>query len=111
MKSLIRLVLGLSLAVLTVIGAVAENYKFSSGNKTTKYTITGYQTVEHGTWSTRTGVSLAPGEEATIGWGANEGKCVVPFRVIYSEIETEQYQVDWCKVTNIIVSDTDVTYN
>jgi hypothetical protein len=28
-----------------------------------------------------------------------------------SEIQTEQYQVDWCKVHNIIVSDTDVTYN
>jgi hypothetical protein len=43
--------------------------------------------------------------------GGNEGKCVVPFRVIYAEIQTEQYQVDWCKVPNIIVSDTDVTYN
>ena len=44
-------------------------------------------------------------------WGSNEGKCVVPFRVVYAEIQTEQYQVDRCKVHNIIVSDSDVTYN
>ena len=91
--------------------AYADSYKFHLVNKTTKYTITGFQTYENDKWSTWSDVSLAPGDEQDMDWGSNEGKCVVPFRVIYAEIQTEQYQVDWCKVRNIIVSDTDVTYD
>jgi hypothetical protein len=108
MKSRISLIAALVIAALATTAMAAENYKFHLINKTTKYTITGFQTYENDTWS---GVSLAPGEETDMNWGANTGDCVVPFRVIYAEIQTEQYKVDWCKVHNIIVSDTDVTYN
>jgi hypothetical protein len=113
MKSIRRFGLGLAvvLLALTTAAAAATNYTFQLQNKTTKYTITGFQTYENGTWSTWSGVNLAPGQEATMNWGANEGDCVVPFRVIYAEVQTEQYQVDWCKVHNIVVTDTDVTYN
>ena len=111
MKSLLRVALGLVLAAGVAVTAMAADYKFHLINKTTQYTITGFQTFENGAWSSWTGVKLAPGEETDMNWGANEGKCVVPFRVIYAEIQTEQYQVDWCKVKNIIVTDTDVTYN
>jgi hypothetical protein len=111
MKSLLRFaVLGLVMAALAT-AALATDYKFQLINKTTQYTITGFQTYENGAWSTWSGVKIAPGEETTMNWGANTGDCVVPFRVIYAEIQTEQYQVDWCKVKNIVVTDTDVTYN
>jgi hypothetical protein len=111
MKSLLRLAVIAAIALFAVTGMAAETYKFHLINKTTKYTITGFETLENGTWSKWTGVSVAPGEEIDMDWGSNAGNCVVPFRVLYAEIETEQYQVDWCKVHNIIVSDTDVTYN
>ena len=111
MKSLMRVaVLGIGLIALAAT-AMAADYKFQLLNKTTKYTITGFQTFEDGKWSTWSGVSLAPGEETSMNWGANEGQCVVPFRVLYAEVQTEQYKVDWCKVKNIIVTDDDVTYN
>jgi hypothetical protein len=110
MLTLKRLFVALSLVALAS-SALADSYKFRLINKTTQYTITGFQTYENGAWSTWSGVNLAPGEEQDMDWGSNEGKCVVPFRVIYAEIQTEQYQVDWCKVKNIMVSDTDVTYN
>jgi hypothetical protein len=111
MKSRLSLITALVIAALATTAMAAENYKFHLINKTTKYTITGFQTYENGTWSTWSGVNLAPGDETDMNWGANTGDCVVPFRVIYAEIQTEQYKVDWCKVHNIIVSDTDVTYN
>ena len=110
MQALIRFAVALG-AVVFAVSAMADSYKFHLINKTTKYTITGFQTYENGTWSTWSNVSLAPGDEQDVDWGTNEGKCVVPFRVIYAEIQTEQYQVDWCKVRNIVVSDTDVTHN
>lgn len=89
----------------------ADSYKFSLFNKTTKYTISGFQTFEKGKWDSWTGVSLAPGETAAMDWNSNEGACTVPFRIIYAEIQTEQYQVNWCQVKNIYVTDTDVTYD
>ena len=111
MKSLLRhAILGFGMVALAS-AATAADYKFQLINKTTKYTITGFQTYEKGTWSTWSGVTIAPGEESAMNWGGNEGNCTVPFRVIYAEIQTEQYEVDWCKVHNIIVTDTDVTYN
>jgi hypothetical protein len=110
MKMLARLVLVFTLATVAV-SAMAADYKFHLINKTTKYTITGFQTYENDKWSTWSGVNLAPGDETDMNWGANTGDCEVPFRIIYAEVQTEQYKVDWCKVHNIIVSDTDVTYD
>jgi hypothetical protein len=43
--------------------------------------------------------------------GRHTGKCTVPFRIMYEEIKTEQYSVDWCKVKNIYVTDDNVTYD
>jgi hypothetical protein len=91
--------------------ATAADYKFHLYNKTTKYTIKGFQTYENEKWSTWTGVALAPGEDQNMNWGANEGSCTVPFRIVYEEIQTEQYSVDWCKVKNIYVTDDNVTYD
>jgi hypothetical protein len=88
MKSLMRVaVLGIGLIAVAAT-AMAADYKFQLLNKTTKYTITGFQTFEDGKWSTWSGVSLAPGEETSMNWGANEGQCVVPFRVIYAEVQS-----------------------
>jgi len=42
-------------------------------------------------------------------WNSSEGNCVVPFRIIYEEIQTEQYKVDWCKIKNIHVYNDRVT--
>ncbi len=113
MQKFIRAAPALSLGVtlLATAALAGETYKFHLQNKTTKYTITGFQTFEDGKWSTWSNVKLAPGEETDMDWGASEGDCVVPFRVVYADVETEQYKVDWCKVHNITVSDTDVTYN
>lgn len=99
---------------LCFIGAVAtsaaagESYKFQLHNKS-KYEITGFQTFEDGKWSTWSGVGVASGETQTMDWQSNEGDCVVPFRIIYKDIETEQYKVDWCKISNITVHDDSVT--
>jgi hypothetical protein len=113
MKMFFRVAAALSLSlVLLATGAFAgQTYKFHLVNNTTQYTITGFQTYEDGKWDTWSNVKLAPGAEVDMDWGSNEGDCVVPFRVIYAEVQTEQYKVDWCKVHNIIVTDNDVTYN
>jgi hypothetical protein len=42
-------------------------------------------------------------------WNTDAGDCVVPFRIIYKDIEMEQYKVDWCKISNIRVHDDKVT--
>jgi hypothetical protein len=42
-------------------------------------------------------------------WNSAEGDCVVPFRIIYKDVETEQYKVDWCKISNIRVHNDSVT--
>jgi hypothetical protein len=62
-----------------------------------------------GKWSKWTGVSVGPGESQLMDWNTDAGDCVVPFRIIYKDIETEQYKVDWCKISNIRVHDDKVT--
>ena len=88
--------------------ALADSYKFKLHNNS-QYAITGFQTYEDGKWSTWSGVDVAPGETQVMDWQSDEGDCVVPFRIIYKEIETEQYKVDWCKIHNIRVHDDSVT--
>ena len=91
--------------------AHAEDYKFRLYNNTTKYPIIGFQTFENDKWSTWSNAALAPGEDKEMVWGANEGSCTVPFRIMYENIATEQYKVDWCKLKNIYVTDDNVTYD
>ena len=88
--------------------ALAASYKFELHNES-KYEITGFETYEDGKWSTWSGVSAAPGETQTMDWNSSEGDCVVPFRIIYKDVETEQYKVDWCKISNIRVHNDKVT--
>jgi hypothetical protein len=100
-----------SLAVLAVLAAApasAETYKFTMHNES-QYSISGFETYEDGKWSKWTGVSVSPGESQQMDWNTDAGDCVVPFRIIYKDIETEQYKVDWCKISNIRVQDDKVT--
>jgi len=100
-------VLGLCSA-LAGTSASADSYKFTMHNES-KYAITGFQTFEDGKWSTWSGVDIPPGEAIGIDWKSNEGDCNVPFPIIYKDVETEQYTVDWCKIGNIRVHDDSVT--
>ena len=96
------------LVALAATPALAGTYKFTLENDS-KYEITGFQTFEDGKWSTWDNVSAAPGESQTMDWNTDSGDCVVPFRIIYKDVETEQYKVDWCKITTITVHDDKVT--
>jgi hypothetical protein len=96
------------LGALIATPALAESYKFKLHNES-KYPITGFQTYEDGKWSTWSGVSVDAGETQDMDWNSSEGDCVVPFRIIYKDVETEQYKVDWCKIGNIRVHDDNVT--
>ena len=111
MQHVARLSLGLCLGVMASQTAGAADYAFTLYNNTTKYTITGFQTYENDTWTTWKNVGMAPGEKQQMNWGANTGYCTVPFRIMYEEINTEQYSVDWCKLKNIYVTDDNVTYD
>ena len=93
---------------LSVSPAFAASYKFTLHNES-KYPITGFETFEDGKWSTWSGVGVGPGESQTMDWNSSEGDCVVPFRIIYKDVETEQYKVDWCAITNIRVHNDSVT--
>ena len=84
--------------------ASAETYKFTMHNES-QYAISGFETFEGGKWSKWTDVSVGPGESQSMDWNTDAGDCVVPFRIIYKDIETEQYKVDWCKISNIRVHD------
>jgi hypothetical protein len=109
MKMTVRLLTSLALlSAMFAAPAVAESYKFTLHNES-KYPITGFQTYEDGKWSTWSGVSVDAGESQGMDWNSSEGDCVVPFRVIYKDVETEQYKVDWCKISNIRVHDDSVT--
>jgi len=77
--------------------AIADSYKFTLYNHS-KYAIEGFQTFEKGKWDTWDNVSVDQDEHQTMDWNSNEGNCVVPFRIIYEEVKTEQYKVDWCKI-------------
>jgi hypothetical protein len=104
-----RLVTSLSLlGALIVAPAFADSYKFMLHNDS-KYAITGFQTYEDDKWSTWSGVSVGPGESEEMNWNSDKGDCVVPFRIVYKDVETEQYKVDWCKIGNIRVHDDSVT--
>ena len=94
--------------VLVASPAWADSYKFMLHNDS-KYEITGFQTYENETWSTWSGVSIAPGDELQMDWNSSEGNCEVPFRIIYADVQTEQYNVDWCKIGNIYVHNDNVT--
>jgi len=100
-------ILGLA-GALTIAPALADSYKFTMHNES-KYAITGFQTFEDGKWSTWSGVDVGPGETQTMDWNSSEGDCSVPFRVIYKDVETEQYTVNWCNIGNIRVHNDSVT--
>ncbi len=70
-----------------------------------KYAISSFQSYKDGKWSAWSNVSLAPGETGQTNWNSDNDDCVVPFRIICKDVETEQYNVDWCKVGNIRVHD------
>ena len=99
--------LGLLVALLAT-PALASSYKFTLDNKS-QYPITGFQTYEDGKWSTWSNVGVGPGESQVMDWNTDSGDCVVPFRIIYKDVETEQYKVDWCKISTITVHDDKVT--
>ena len=111
MQHLARFFLTLCFALLIAQSAAAADYVFTLYNNTTKYTIAGFQTYENETWTSWKNVALAPGEKQQMNWGANTGSCTVPFKIMYEEINTEQYSVDWCKLKNIYVTDDNVTYD
>ena len=97
-------VLGAALAT----PASAASYKFELHNES-KYPIVGFQTFEDGKWSTWSGVSVGIGETQTMDWNSSEGDCVVPFSIIYKDVETEEYKVNWCKISNIRVHNDSVS--
>jgi len=90
--------------------ALADSYKFNLQNNS-KYEIIGFETFEDSKWSKWTGVSVKPGETQVMNWNSDAGDCEVPFRIIYKDVETEQYTVDWCKISNVEVQDDKVTAN
>ena len=96
------------MTALSATAAMAASYKFKLHNEL-KYAITGFQTYEDGKWSTWSGVDVPPGETQTMDWQSSEGDCTVPFRIMYKDIETEQYKVNWCNISHIRVHDDSVT--
>ncbi len=100
----------LSVLFLTPALAEDESYKFNLQNDS-QYTITGFETFENSKWSTWKVPNVEPGETAEMDWKSSEGDCEVPFRIIYKDVETEQYTVDWCEISNIRVEDDNVTAN
>ena len=88
--------------------ALADSYKFTLQNDS-KYVISGFETFEDNKWSTWSGVSVKPGESQVMNWNSDAGDCTVPFRIIYKDVQTEQYTVDWCKISNVRVQDDTVT--
>ena len=106
-----RILLGLGVAAgLLATPALADTYKFTLHNDS-KYAITGFETKEDGKWTKWEGVKAGPGDTQEMEWTAANAECHVPFRVIYKDVETEEYSIDWCKITNIHVEDDKVYGN
>jgi len=96
------------LGLLAATPAFADSYKFTLHNES-KYPIIGFQTYEDGKWSTWSGVDVDAGESQVMDWQSDAGDCVVPFRIMYKDVETEEYKVNWCKISNIRVHNDSVT--
>jgi hypothetical protein len=102
------LLCGCLVGTLAATPALADSYKFTLYNHS-KYAIVGFETYEDGKWSEWRDVGVDIDEHQTMDWNSSEGDCTVPFRIIYADIETEQYKVNWCKIKNIHVYNDRVT--
>jgi hypothetical protein len=107
MRNVVLILVGL-IATASADMASAASYKFQLHNDS-EYEVTGFQTYEDGEWSTWSNVHAAPGETQTMDWNTDKGDCVVPFRIIYKDVETEQYKVNWCEISHIRIHDDKVT--
>jgi len=96
------------LSAMMITPAFSASYKFTLHNES-QYAISGFETFEDNKWSTWSGVNVSPGDSQLMDWNSSEGDCNVPFRIIYKDVETEQYTVDWCKISNVRVHDDSVT--
>jgi hypothetical protein len=73
MKTFPRLVmaLGVALSLVSTAAFAGPTYKFHLLNKTTQYTITGFQTYQDAKWSSWSNVKIDPGEETDMDRGSS----------------------------------------
>ena len=90
----------LAASALAAAPCSAATYSFTLHNDSS-YAINGFETKEDGAWSKWEGVKAGPGETQQMNWTSANAECNVPFRVIYKDVETEEYVIDWCKISNI----------
>jgi hypothetical protein len=96
-------------AAMTMAGsAMAENYNFNLHNNANGWVIDGFYTYQDGKWSKNwLSEDIEPGQYGEMLWNSEEGDCVVPFRVSWTDWGHQDFTMDWCKnhPTNVYMKD------
>jgi hypothetical protein len=87
----------------------AGSWKFNVINKSAAKVLS-FQTKENGDWSHNwLGENIAPGETFVMDFGTAEGECSVRTHITFNDNTYVDSDIDYCKVSNIYVTETGIT--
>ncbi len=110
---MMRFTAGLAIAALIASGAAAsaESYQFGVLNKS-KLVADGFRTKESGSWSSNwLNTKIRPGESWTLDFGHADGQCTVRTQIHFTDNTYFDYDVDYCKATNLYIYENEVQYD
>ncbi len=99
----------LALSVAFTGQSFADSWKFNVVNKSSAKVLS-FQTKEDGDWSKNwLGENIAPGEKFVMDFGTSEGNCSVRTHITFNDNTFVDADIDYCKVSNIYVTETGIT--
>ena len=89
----------------------AGSWKFNVVNKSSAKVLT-FKTKENDEWSKNwLGENIGPGETFIMDFGTSEGSCVVRTYLTFNDDTHVDADIDYCKVSNIYVTENGITYD
>ena len=117
LKNLIKKAVIINLSAMT-LGAMASANAGAWADfhlhNNSSHSIIVFQTKEGGAWGKNwlaKGASIKPGGVYDMSFGHNEGPCTVQFHVEASDGFKYDYEADFCKATNLYITDSTVKYD
>ena len=104
-------ILGAASLVATSSAEAGNHWKFGLHNNSAAQ-VTVFQTKEGSDWSKNwLPENVKPGEIYTMDFGSDAGDCVVKTHIEFTDNTTFDSDVDYCKVSNLYVRNTDVQWD
>lgn len=111
MRNYARAVAAAALVLMTAVPAQAGSWVFGLENRTNE-TVVGFRTKEDGAWSDNwLDTRIAPGEAFDMDFGSDEGDCVVRTQVMFADDSYFDYDVDYCKVSNLYIYSDEIVWD